>query len=124
MVPEHDIRVRQLGEQRQQLLLGTRPGEQIAGHADEIGLPLRNPIDRTLDGAHTARRNAEMEVRQMRDAKAVELRRQARQRQVQDAQPHPARLEPAIGSHERRDCGDPSDEPDGERQTSSFSRTG
>ena len=65
-----------------------------------------------------------MEVRQMRDAKPVELRRQAGQRQLTDAQPHPAGLEPAVRSDERRDCGDPNDEPGGERQTSSFSRTG
>ena len=37
-----------------------------------------------------------MEVREMRDAKPVELRRQAGERQFPDTQPHPARLEPGI----------------------------
>ena len=116
--------MRQLGEQREQLLLRARSREQVAGDADEIGLPLRDPVDRALDRAHTARRHAEVEVREMRDAQTVELRRQPRQRQLADAQPHPARLEPCVGSRERRERGEPRDEPDGERQTSSFSRTG
>jgi hypothetical protein len=85
VVPEHDVRMRKLGEQREQLLLGPRAGEQVAGHADEIGPPLRNPVDRALDRTHTTRRNTEMEVREMGDAKPVELRRQACERQLPDA---------------------------------------
>ncbi len=60
----------------------------------------------------------------MRDAEAVELRRQPRQGQFPDAQPYPARLEPPVRNDERRERGNPDDEPAGERQTSSFSRTG
>ena len=66
-----------------------------------------------MDGVLAARRKAEVEVRQMDDAKPVQLRRQARESHVQRAEPNPAGLELAPGEGSR-DCG--SNQPFGVRQ--------
>src|SRR4051794_21271406 len=71
----------------------------------------------------TARRYSEMEVREVRDAQAVELRRQARQLELSDPQAHPAGLERPICSDDRRERDEPS-EPEQKGQIWSFSMTG
>ena len=61
------------------------PGDEVAGDADEVGLPLHHPFDSAVDGAQPARRHTEMEVGEVRDAKAVELRREPGNRDLADA---------------------------------------
>jgi hypothetical protein len=78
--------------------------EKVAGDADEIRLPLGRPVDAALDSAPAARRNAEMEIRQMDDPHAVELGRQPGHLELECAQSHPPGLEPAPGKT-RRCCG-------------------
>ncbi len=121
VVPEDDVRVRQPREQREQPPLAARAREQIAGDAHEVGPALHHPLDGPLDRAYTAGRHAEVEVGKVRDAKAVQLGRQAGDPEVADAEPHPPRLEPPP-HHARRYDG--RDDERGGSQISSFSRTG
>ena len=51
-----------------------------------------------MDGVLAARRKAEVEIRQVDDAKPVKLRRQAWESHVQRAEPNPAGLELAPGN--------------------------
>ena len=79
MISEHRERgKRQPVDERSQLRLAARMRQEVAGDRDEIRPALRRPVDRALDCVHPARRDAEVEVGQMRDAEAVELHRQAR----------------------------------------------
>src|SRR6185503_6661432 len=62
---------------------------------DEVRLSLAHP-DRGLPGSADPRRpNAEVEVREMRDAQPVELRRQLRHLELELSQARPACLEQA-----------------------------
>jgi hypothetical protein len=97
VVAEDDVRRPKPPEQAPQPGLGARVREQVARDADEVGRALRRPGDRALDGPRAARRDAEVEVREVRDPEAVELRRQARQLELALVQLDPAGLEPAVG---------------------------
>ena len=97
MVPEHRESGAEAVEEAAQLRLAARPGEQVAGDADEVGTPLGHPVDGARDGDGAARRHAEVEVGEVRDPKAVELGREPFDRHVEDARPQPAGLEPAVG---------------------------
>jgi hypothetical protein len=65
-----------------------------------------------------------VEVREVRDAQAVELGRQPGDAHLQHAQPHPPRLEPRVRSDERRENDERRDEPENDGQIWSFSTTG
>ena len=123
VVAEHDVRVRQLREQREQLVLPARTGEQVAGDRDDVRLALRDPVDGARNRAPPRDGIAEVEVREVRDAQPVELRRQAGQHDLAHAQPHPPRLEPSIRSDDRRQRDEPR-EPEQKGQIWSFSMTG
>ena len=57
----------------------------------------RHPVDGACDSDGAARGHAEVEVGEVRDPKAVEIRREPFDRDVEDARPQPAGLEPAVG---------------------------
>ncbi len=84
------------------------------------GSPLGDPGDGARRRALAERRHAEVEVGEMRDAQAVELGRQAVDRQLERPQPHPARFERAVHDDERRER---EDDPE-KGQIWSFSMTG
>ena len=77
MVPEDDERLPQSAEQPDERRNPTWMGDQVSRDAHEVGVACRDPVDRPLGGDATARRRAEVEVRQVPDPKAVELGRQA-----------------------------------------------
>ena len=93
VVAEHRERAGHLLEERAQPRLGARAREEVAGDHGELGLPLGGPLDSALDGAFATRREAEMEVREVRDTQALQLGRQARQRHGERPEPHPPRFE-------------------------------
>jgi hypothetical protein len=64
-------RLRQAFNEGPKLRLASRMSEQVPGDADQIRLPCRDPIDAALYGAGAARGDAEMEVREMRNAEPV-----------------------------------------------------
>jgi hypothetical protein len=97
VIPEHRVCARQHVEQPSQPWLGARPGEEVPGDERQIGLPGGRPVHGAVDSVLPARGEAEMEVRQVHDAKPHELRRQARHWHVERAQPHPAGLEKPPG---------------------------
>src|SRR5581483_538639 len=120
VVAEDDVRVRERGEQLAQPPLAARAREKVARDADEVGPPPGDPAHGALHGPLPERGHPEVEVGEVRDAEAVELRREARQANFPDPQPHPAGLEHAVAGGEGRD-GDQHEEED---QTRSFSTTG
>jgi hypothetical protein len=121
VVPEHDVRrLRELLEQAAEERLAAPARDEVTGDADEIWPAGHNPVDGTTARALAERRQPEVEVGQMRDPQAVELPRQAVDRQVERAQPNPAGFERAVRDDERRNR---DDDPE-EDQISSFSRTG
>ena len=93
VVAEHrERRLREDAHQPPQHLLAARVREQVAGDRDEIRASLAHP-DRGLPRrADPRRRNAEVEVGQVRDAEPVQLRGQARHLDLELAQPRPRRL--------------------------------
>ena len=93
MVAEHRERAGHLLEERPQPPLGARAREEVAGDERELGLPLGGPLDRPLNGTRAAGREAEMEVREMRNSQARQLGRQPRYRHVERPQPDPPGLE-------------------------------
>ena len=97
MVPEHREGGAEAVQEAAQLRLAARPGEQVAGDADEVGAPFGDPVDGACDCDGAARGHAEVEVGEVRDPKAVEIRREPLDRDVEDARPQPAGLEPAVG---------------------------
>jgi hypothetical protein len=108
VVPEHGERRSEAAQQAAEQRLAVRPREQVAGDADEVGPAFPDPRDRALHGDGSARGDAEVEVGQVRDAKPVELRRQALDRHVEHTRAQPTGLEPAVGQagrtgHERQE---------------------
>jgi hypothetical protein len=95
VVAEDGVAAGQPCEELAQAGLGPRPREEVSAHEDEVGLPLLRPRDRALDRLRPARRNSEVKVRQVCDAKAGELLVEARNRDLENAEPYPARLEVA-----------------------------
>ena len=96
MVAEHrERRLRQLLDEPPQPRLAVRPSEQVAGQRDQVRPALGGPRDAALHRPHAGRRDAEMEVREVSDPEAVELRRQPRHVDLELAQPRPARLDEA-----------------------------
>ena len=97
VVAEHGVgRRRQASDELAQTRLTARMRQQVAGDRDEVRLPLGGPVDRSRSTACApARRHAEVEVGEVRDPEAVELRRQPAQLELELAQPQPAGLEPA-----------------------------
>jgi len=57
--------------------------EEIAADGDEIRLPLARPDRRLPGSADPRRRNPEVEVREVQDPEAAELRRQPRQLELE-----------------------------------------
>ena len=80
VVAEDRVAVGQPRHEAPQSRFAGRPGEQIARDHREVRLPLRDPVRRALGRACAARGHAEVEVGQVRDAYAVELRRKPRHR--------------------------------------------
>ena len=110
-----------LGKPREQRAETRLPGaarEQVAAEADEVGLPLRGPLNGALDRDGAARGEPEVEVGEVNEPQAVELLREPRDGNLDAAEPDPAGLEPAPG-----DGGGP-DGRDGSDQTCNFSSTG
>jgi hypothetical protein len=97
-------------------------GDEVAADQRQVRLPLLDPLDRSLDRVGSTRRGPEVEVRQMGDAKPVQLRRQPRKPDVGRLQPHPPRLEPAVRRQPGPDGGSSRD--DWSDQTWSLSSTG
>jgi hypothetical protein len=124
MVAEHDIWMPKALEQLHQLSLASRPRQQVARDADEIGTALLDPCRSAFHGVRAARRHSEVEVREVRDPDAVELGRQARQPQIALAQTHPPGFEPAISEPGRGERGGSARNGRPEVQISSFSRIG
>src|SRR5439155_20813384 len=66
---------------------------QGAAHPAEVGRARADPVARSFDGPGSARGNAEVEVGEVCDAQALELRRQPAHRSGERPQTHPPRLE-------------------------------
>src|SRR5919197_2417513 len=84
------------------------PRDEVTGEADEIRLPLRNPLERPLDCERPARRDAQMEIGEVSDPQSVELRREPLDLDLEHAPPKPTRLEPTVrkadhGQHSERE---------------------
>jgi hypothetical protein len=121
VVPQDDVRVAaEAGENGAQAALAASAGDEVSGDADEVGFPLDDPVDRAVDRAEPARRDAEVEVREVRDAQPVELGRQPRNEQLADAEADPAGFEGPVGEP---GSGDAERDPE-KNQTWSFSTTG
>jgi hypothetical protein len=96
VVAEHgEHRLGQLLDERAKPRLAARPGQQVAGDADEIRTQLGRPRHAPRDGTAARRRHAQVEVREVGDPQPVELARQPGYRKLEPAQPDPARLEEA-----------------------------
>ncbi len=101
MVPEHDERPLEPGEERAQLGLPARMRDEVARHAHDVGTPVGDPGDGDGGRSVPARQpRAQMEVGEMADAEPVERLRQARDRHVEHTHPGPPRLEPAVDDRE------------------------
>jgi hypothetical protein len=88
---ERDVVVAEGGERRPgqdaheppEHRLPARMREQIATDRDEVRPPLAGPERRLPGSAYPRRRHPEVEVREMQDPKAVELRRQTAQLELE-----------------------------------------
>ena len=69
------------------------PADQVAGDGDEVELLRRRPVDRLPQGPAVQRDGAEVEVGDVEDPEAVELRRQARHGRLPLQVLDPLRLE-------------------------------
>ena len=105
VVSQDRVAVWQSGEQPPELCLAARPRYEVARDAHEVRLAPVRPRDRAPDGPCAPGRKSEVEVRQVRDPKSVERYWQSRHFDVEDAQPHPARLEPTPDEARRRKGG-------------------
>ena len=108
-------------EQRPQQGLTTRVGDEVSGDADDVRLALRDPAHRAPARAVAAReRSAEVEVGEVPDPQSVQDRRKAGDRDVDDAAPQPAGLEPPIGDQPDSEAGndDSDDQHPGTLETS------
>ena len=74
VVPEHDERALERAEQLREERHAAGMGDEVAGDADEVGLPLGDPGDRALGRDAAARGRSEVEVGEVRDPEAVEAR--------------------------------------------------
>ena len=104
VVPEHDVRAFESTEQRPQQRLAARVRDQVAGDADELRSPLRDPGDGAPAACSPARR-AEVEVRQMSDREArrvPQAARRARPRAHASAASRPRTSHKRAGERERR----------------------
>ena len=127
VVAEHGVDRRQPLDQLAQPLRTFGPGEQVAGEHHEVGLPLGDPVDRALDRPHPRRRDAEVEVGEVRDPQPGELRAGARAAATSSsAEPHPGGLVQPPGDAGGRDSGGRGKARADAfaRQTESFSTTG
>ena len=98
VISEHRIAaVAELLEQRAQQPLAARPRDEVAGDENEVGLARARPFHRAPNGTRAARRETEMEVREVHDPQAGELRLEPRDRQVDPREPDPTGLEPTPG---------------------------
>src|SRR5262249_7907220 len=121
VVAEHDVAVPQPRQEALELPCARPPRHEVAGDAHEVGLPLDDPLDGLAYRPPAARRHAEMQVREMRDAKSVERRRNARAQHLYPSPLHQSSLQPQQRSDRRGRDDNDDDEPD---QTESFSVTG
>ncbi len=97
VVPEHDEARPELAQKPLEERRATTSRDEVAGDADEVGLALRDPGHRVRRGALPPRRDAQMEVGEVRDPQAVERRRDAGELDFEHSLPQPTRLEPAPG---------------------------
>jgi hypothetical protein len=67
VISQNDKRSIEAGKLLAEQPLAARTRDEVTGDCDEIGLPLRHPLDRPLDGDGSARGQAEVEVREMCD---------------------------------------------------------
>ena len=96
MIAEHGHRrLRQTLDERAQERLSARVCQQVAGDDGEVGLPPGRPVDGLRHRRRPGRGHAQVEVRQVCHAQAVQRRRQAGHCQLQLPQPRPARLDEA-----------------------------
>ena len=51
MVSEHDVRSPEPREHGAEALLASPPRQQVAGDADQVRVPLNDPVDGPIDGA-------------------------------------------------------------------------
>ena len=135
VVAEHDVAGGRAARAARAARLAPRARDEVAGDARRGRARARaDPLDRALDRARPARRQAEVEVGEVRDAQARRARRGSpRQRRVERraAAPSPPRTSPRRGrahaTARRRRGTAPEQRPSSRRrraQTSSFSSTG
>ncbi len=103
VVSEDHERVVEPLEQLAQARLAARVRDEVSGDADEVGPPLRDPVDGARARAVAARqRRAEVEVGQVPDPEPVERRGEPVDRDLEHPRAQPAGLEPAVdGTGER-----------------------
>ena len=104
VVAEHRVAGWQTGDQLAQARLTPRVRQQVARDQRQVGLLGDRPRHRLLDGAAATRRHPEVEIREVRDAQAVQLGRQPRQLEAHHPDAQPACFEPAPEERCRSGC--------------------
>ena len=120
MIAEHDVGPAEHGEEPAELRLATRMGDEIARDEDQIWVARRNPGNRVPGCEPSARqRRAQVEVREVCEAEAVERRRQPVDLRFEHTAPQPAGLEPRVDDEPERRCDETCDKPinPGHRET-------
>jgi hypothetical protein len=112
VVPENDEAASEPLEELSQERHAPPAGDEVAGDADEVRPPLRDPRYRGLARVLTARGHAQVEVGEMRDPEPVELTRKPVEHDLEHALPQPARLEPPPRERREREDADCDREPD------------
>ena len=102
MIPQHDIRPAELGEQLAQQWLPPWMRDEIARDADEVRPARYRPVDPAPARDPAPPRWPEVEVGEVCDPKPVELGRQPGELDLEHSGAQPARLEPCVG--EERQC--------------------
>ena len=114
VVPEHGVgavawmKPAELPPQRAHAAL---PADEVAGDGDEVELLRRRPVDGLAEGAAVQRDGAEVEVGDVQDPQAVELRRETLHGRVALQVLDPLRLEERPRESGRRDHCDGDEEP-------------
>jgi hypothetical protein len=93
VIPQHGVAGWKPIEQLAQLPLAAGIRDEVAADQRQVWTPMGHPLDRALDRLLASGWQAEMEVREVRDAQSIELPQQAAHRHAELLQAYPARLE-------------------------------
>ena len=96
MVSQDRVAPRQPAEELAEKRFTPSPRNKIAADQRQVGLPFLDPCDGLPHRPRPAGRKTEVEVREVRDAEAVELGRQPPKRHVQRLEAEPPGLEPGV----------------------------